>query len=71
MATQREQIIEWLKLKWLSNFQIQQIICSSSADREMRRVRKNPPEGYVMVQRPKKIEGYNTCLEYHLQPIQN
>ena len=46
------------------------ILRSSSADREARRIRKNPPEGYVFKQRPKKIivEGQRKCLEYRLVP---
>lgn len=65
--TQRERIIELLQGGWYSNYQIQQEIKSSSADREARRIRECPPVGYTMVQRQKKIDGYNTCLEFHLQ----
>lgn len=57
---------ELLKMGWYSNFQINMILRSSSADREMRRLRSNPPEGYVIKQRPKKVEGYRPCLEYKL-----
>ena len=55
-----------LKEDWYSNFQICMKLKSASADREMRRLRENPPKGYIVVQRPKKIEGYRDCLEYRL-----
>lgn len=58
-----------LEKHWLSNYEMQQIIRSSSADREARKIRENPPVGFKMEQRPKKIEGYNDCLEYHLQAV--
>lgn len=62
-----KQVEELLKSGWYSNYQMNMIIRSSSADREMRRIRKNPPRGYYIVSRPKKIEGYRACLEYHLR----
>ena len=55
-----------LKQGWYSNFQVCMELKSASADRELRRLRENPPEGYKVVQRPKKVEGYNDCLEYRL-----
>ena len=63
--TQREKLIELLKENWLSNFQIQQTLKSSSADRIARHIRENPPEGYVITQRP-KAESAVWCLEYKL-----
>jgi len=63
---QRQQLIELLKKEYLSNFQMQQLLKSSSADREARRLRKNPPQGYVMVQRKKDCPV--KCLEYKLVP---
>ena len=64
----KSDVEQLLKEGWYSNFQLQMILHSSSADREARRVRENPPEGYVFVQRPKKIvvEGQHKCLEYRL-----
>lgn len=64
--TQQNKLIELLKQEYLSNFQMQQLLKSSSADREARRLRKNPPEGYVMVQQKKDCEV--KCLEYKLVP---
>ena len=55
-----------LKSGWYSNFQICMELKSASADREMRRLRENPPKGFIVAQRPKKIEGYRDCLEYRL-----
>ena len=66
--TLKADVEELLKMGWYSNYQLQMILRSSSADREARRIRKNPPEGYVFKQRPKKIlvEGQRKCLEYRL-----
>ena len=64
----KEDVEQLLKESWYSNFQLQMNLRSSSADREARRIRENPPEGYVFVQRPKKIvvPGQHKCLEYRL-----
>ena len=66
--TIKEYVEERLKSGWYSNFQLQMLANSSSADREARRLRENPPEGYMMVKRPKKIllEGQHPCFEYRL-----
>lgn len=55
-----------LKEDWHSNFQVCMKLKSASADRELRRLRENPPKDYVIIQRPKKVEGFNNCLEYRL-----
>lgn len=69
-TTLKKQVIELLQSGWYSNFQINMIIKSSSADRAMREVRKNPPEGYIIVQRKKEVpEGYGNCLEYTMQEV--
>lgn len=69
--TQKEKLIELLKKNWMSSFQMQQAVMSSSADREMRRLRENPPEGYEIQQRPKKMpKGYRPCLEYKLVEVE-
>ena len=66
----KEILIEALKNEWISNYQAQQIVHSSSGDRTLRRIRENPPEGYHIIQRPKDVpEGYNKCLEYRLIEI--
>lgn len=65
----RERVIDLLKANWVTNFQVQQELKSSSADREVRRVRENPPIGYKVVSRPKKIAGYNPCLEFRLVEV--
>ena len=64
--TQEEKLISLLKQYWLSAYQMQQMLKSSSADRTMRRIRKNPPGGWIVIDRKKDIDGYNKCLEYHL-----
>lgn len=64
--THKEIIINALKENWLSNYQVQQLVKSSSGDRTLRTIRENPPEGYVMEQRVKDVPGYTKCLEYHL-----
>lgn len=63
--TLKEKVLNLLKTGWYSNFQINMVLKSSSADREMRRLRENPPEGWVVMQRKKLLpDGYNNCLEY-------
>lgn len=66
--TIKEYVEERLKAGWCSNFQLQMMANSSSADREARRLAANPPDGYTMVKRPKKIllEGQHPCFEYRL-----
>ena len=67
MGYQEETLIEELKERWLSNFQAQQLLKSSSADRTIRRIRENPPEGWAIIQRRKDLtDKYNRCLEYKL-----
>jgi len=69
-TTDREVITEQLKVHWLSNWQVQQLVHSSSGDRTLRTIRQFPPIGYIMEQRQKKVpEGYNKCLEYRLVKI--
>lgn len=66
--TLKEKVLNLLKTGWYSNFQINLECKSSSADREMRRIRENPPTGWIIVQRKKLLpeQGYNNCLEYTL-----
>lgn len=63
--TLKKEVEELLKTGWYSNFQIQIGIHSSSADREARRIRNNPPEGYVFRQRIKQNSA-RRCYEYTL-----
>lgn len=70
--TIREQVIELLMHGWYSNFQMNMILQTSCADREMRRVRENPPEGYKICQRKKEMpKDYNSCLEYTLKRLED
>lgn len=69
MATIRKRVEEILKTGWVSNFQLNMILRTSSADREARRVRENPPAGYKFVTRKKKIKGYNPCYEFMLEEL--
>lgn len=65
--TKKEILEEALKKQWLSNFQMQLLVKSSSADRRAREIRKSPPKGFVMIQRRKELpDGYGYCNEYHL-----
>lgn len=64
--TIRQKVEEKLKENWYSNYQINLAVRSSAGDRELRRIRKFPPEGFLMQQRTKRVPGYNTCLEYKL-----
>lgn len=66
-TTIRTRLIKLLGAGWYSNFQINMYMKSSSADREMRRLRKHPPLGMKIIQRKKIVpKGYGNCLEYRL-----
>ena len=52
---QKERLTEELKQRWMSAYEMQQFLKSSSADRIMRTIRENPPAGWLIVDRPKKI----------------
>lgn len=66
----RDEVIELLKGGWYSNFQINMMLKSSSADRTMRFIRENPPQGYYIDQRKKEMpKEYRSCLEYTLKSI--
>lgn len=70
MKKLRNEVIELLKGGWYSNFQINMELKSASADRIMRFVRENPPEGYTIEQRKKEMpKEYRSCLEYTLKSI--
>jgi len=65
--TQREVLIPLLKKRWMSNYEIQRAVNSSSGDRTVRRIRQFPPLGYSVLKRLKDVpEGYNRCYEYRL-----
>lgn len=71
MKTLRDEVIELLKTGWFSNFQINIRMKSSSADRIMRFIRENPPQGFIIEQRKKVVpEGYRNCLEYTLKEVE-
>ena len=63
--TIRQKVEELLKRGWYTNYQMQMIIRSSSADREARYFRKNTPDGYVFRQRIKQNSD-RRCYEYTL-----
>lgn len=66
--TQEQRIISLLKKNWLSNYQLQQKLNSSSADRIMRKVRSEGVDGYKFSQRRKKNSKVY-CLEYKLERV--
>lgn len=70
MITQKEKLTAELKTRWMSAYQMQQFLNSSSADRVMRFIRENPPENYEVISRRKKIQGYNACYEFKLEEIE-
>lgn len=63
--TQEDKVIKLLKRGWFSNYQMQQRLKSSSADRAFRRAREKGLEGYEFKQRPKKNSPVH-CLEYRI-----
>lgn len=65
----KDKVKDLLMSGWYSNFQINMEVKSSSGDRAARTLRQFPPEGYIMIQRPKQIEGYNNCLEFRLVKV--
>lgn len=68
--TIKEMVIRKLKTGWYSNFQINMECKSSSADREMRRIKHDPPDGRKIIFRKKQVpEGYNPCNEYTMIQI--
>lgn len=68
--TKYDKLVDALKENWMSNYQIQQFLKSSSGDRIMRMIRKNPPIGYLMDSRKKNMPTkYRKCLEYRLVKI--
>lgn len=68
--TQTQRLVNLLFENWVTSFQMQMYLKSSSADRIMRFIRKNPPKGYEIKSRRKKIEGYPVCNEYKLEKIE-
>ncbi len=63
--TQEDQVVKLCKKGWFSNYQMQQRLKSSSADRAYRRAREKGLEGYEFKQRPKKNSPVH-CLEYRI-----
>ena len=66
--TQEEKVVSLLKRGWFSNFQMQQKLKSSSADRAFRRAREKGLEGYEFKQRVKK-NAHVYCLEYRIVEV--
>ena len=69
--TQKQKLTNLLFENWLTSFQMQMYLKSSSADRIMRFIRENPPKGYEVISRKKKVKGYPICNEYKLEKIIN
>lgn len=63
--TQEEKVIKLLKRGWFSNYQMQQQLKSSSADRAFRRVREKGLDGWEFKQRQKRNAPCK-CLEYRI-----
>lgn len=63
--TQEEKVVSLLKRGWFSNYQMQQKLKSSSADRAFRRAREKGLDGYEFKQRVKKNAPVY-CLEYRI-----
>lgn len=63
--TMEEQVIELLKRGWFSNFGMQQILKSSSADRAMRSAKEKGIDGWKFISRVKKNAPVR-CFEYRL-----
>ena len=68
--TQEQQFVSLLKRGWFSNYQMQQKLKSSSADRAFRRAREKGLDGYEFKQRPKKNAPVY-CLEYRIVKLED
>lgn len=68
--TQEEQVVSLLKRGWFSNYQMQQKLKSSSADRAFRRAREKGLDGWEFKQRVKKNAPVY-CLEYRIVKLEN
>lgn len=68
--TQEQQVVSLLKRGWFSNYQMQQRLKSSSADRAFRRAREKGLDGYEFKQRPKKNAPVY-CLEYRIVKLED
>lgn len=66
--TQEQKVVALLKRGWFSNFQMQQKLKSSSADRAFRRAREKGLDGWEFKQRPKKNSSVY-CLEYRIVEV--
>lgn len=66
--TQEQKVVALLKRGWFSNFQMQQKLKSSSADRVFRRAREKGLDGWEFKQRPKKNSPVY-CLEYRIVEV--
>lgn len=66
--TQEEKVISLLKGGWFTNYQMQQKLKSSSADRIFRFARKKGLDGWEFKQRQKKNAPVY-CLEYRIVKI--
>lgn len=63
--TQEQKVVALLKRGWFSNFQMQQKLKSSSADRTFRRAREKGLDGWEFKQR-RKENAPVYCLEYRI-----
>ncbi len=63
--TQEEKVVELLKKGWFTNYGMQQILKSSSADRAFRRAREKGLDGWKFIARVKKNAPVH-CLEYRI-----
>lgn len=63
--TQEQRVVELLKKGWFTNYGMQQMLKSSSADRAFRRARKAGLDGYKFIDRVKQNAPVY-CLEYRI-----
>ena len=68
METKRQRLIKLLKKNWLSNWKACYLIKSAHADREIRRIRENPPVNYELQERNRKekIQGHTTVYKEYM-----
>lgn len=67
MISQTKVIERELKKKWLSNREINDIICSAHGDRRCRSIRENTPAGYKFARKKCKFKPSNLARTVYFE----
>lgn len=72
--TKKQRLEKMLKDGWLSNWKACYLLKSAHADRQIREIRQNPPDGFLIEERIKKFKekGHTTVFkEFRLIKAEN